>query len=120
MSNLSYLSKLLECLANSQLGNHIDRYSVLSPLQSAFCLFFSTKTAVLKVYSDIWEAADNGQITLLGLFDLSAAFDTVDHVTLLDCLHVQNATVLSWFASNISSRCTRVSWNGIMSEPGPP
>ena len=34
-------------------------------------------TALLKVWSDILMAADNQQVTLLALLDLSAAFDCV-------------------------------------------
>ena len=33
-------------------------------------------------------AMDRGQITFLGMFDLSAAFDTVDHAKLLKRLDV--------------------------------
>jgi len=39
----------------------------------------STETAVLNVVSDILKAADDGKVTVLGLLDISAAFDTVDH-----------------------------------------
>ena len=39
----------------------------------------STETALLKVMSDILLAADKGHATLLGLLDMSAEFDTVDH-----------------------------------------
>ena len=37
------------------------------------------KSALLKVYSDIYIAFGNGHVALLGLIDLGAAFDTVDH-----------------------------------------
>jgi len=42
---------------------------------------------VLKVCSDILNATDQGLVTLLGLFDLCAAFDTVDHAILIESLH---------------------------------
>ena len=35
----------------------------------------STETALLRVLSDIYAAADRKDVTLLGLLDLSAAFD---------------------------------------------
>ena len=43
----------------------------------------STETAVLKVIYDIIDTADSQKITLLGLLDMSAAFDTVDHKILM-------------------------------------
>jgi len=38
---------------------------------------------MLKVMSDIFLALDSGNLAMLSLLDLSAAFDTVDHDTLL-------------------------------------
>ena len=61
-------------------------------------------TAVLKVYSDVIDALDAGNISLLALLDLTAAFDTVDHNFLLQRLQRSfgiYATVLRWFESHI-------------------
>jgi len=41
---------------------------------------------MLKVLGDAYVAADTGQVTLLSLLDLSAAFDTVDHPILAERL----------------------------------
>ena len=76
-------------------------------LQSAHRRQHSTETAVLKVVSDILKAEDDGKVTLLGLLDLSAAFDTVDHAILLDRLDVSfsiGGAVLSWIQSFITGR----------------
>ena len=43
----------------------------------------STETAVLKVMADILFALDTGNLAVSTLQDLSAAFDSVDHDTLL-------------------------------------
>ena len=67
--------------------------------------FDSTETAVLKVLADILLALDTGDIAVLTLLDLSAAFDTVDHATLLRRLETSygiGSTVLGWFASYLS------------------
>jgi len=61
-----------------QLRSYLSDFSLLPSTQSAYRRNHSTKTAVLKVLLDILDAADRGLVTLLGLFDLSAAFDTVD------------------------------------------
>jgi len=55
-----------------------------------YCLICSQRivpstrqTAVLKVLSDILSAANTGSLSMLTLLDLTAAFDTVDHLILL-------------------------------------
>ena len=43
---------------------------------------------------------DNGKVTALTLLDLSAAFDTIDHSTLLERLYGDfgiSCTVFQWF-----------------------
>ena len=63
---------------------------------------------------------DNGKVTALTLLDLSAAFDTIDHSTLLERLHVHfgiSGTVFQWFKSYISNRQQRVHIDGSLSCP---
>jgi len=59
-------------------------------------------TAVLKVLADILLALDSGDLAMLTLLDLYAAFDIVDHNTLLNQLQKSYGLagqVLNWFAS---------------------
>ena len=74
ISNLTFLSKLLERAAYEQIVGYLDRFQLLPELQSAYRKHRSTETATIKVMSDVYEAADVGSVTLLGLLDLSAAF----------------------------------------------
>jgi exonuclease III len=107
ISNLSVLSKLLERLVAQQLLTHLMAFELLPPLQSAYRAHHSTETAVLKVLSDILQAIDSGDLALLALLDLSAAFDTVDHSTLLRRLRTSyglGGTAISWFVSYLSGR----------------
>ena len=83
ISNLSVVSKLLERLVSRQLLNYVQSSGLLPTYQSAYRPGHSTETAVLRVLSDILLAVDQGEVTVLVLLDLSAAFDTVDHATLL-------------------------------------
>ena len=42
-----------------------------------------TETAFLKIHNDIGDNMDNGKVTALASLNLSAAFDTIDHLILL-------------------------------------
>jgi len=67
----------------------------------------STETAKLRVLSDVLTAAHAQQVTLLGLLDLSAAFDCVDHQLLLHRLRRDfgfTDTVLPWTTSFVTGR----------------
>ena len=70
--------------------------------------------------SDVYEAADAGSVTLLGLLDLSAAFDTVDHRILLDRLrHDYGVGVIQWIESYLTGRSQFVRFNGVTSKTVP-
>ena len=75
----------------------------------------STETAILKVLSDILTATDLGKVSILGLLDMSAAFDTVDHSILFDRLEIAyglSGTVLFWMRSFLTDRDQRVVFGG--------
>ena len=79
---------------------------LLPRLQSAYRRHHSTKTALLRVLSDIYAADDRQDVTLLGLLDLSAAFDCVNHDILISRLQQPFGicgTTLSWIASFLST-----------------
>ena len=87
-------------------------------VQSAYRKFHSTESAVLKVLSDIYSEADKGKVTLLALLDMSAAFDAVDHVILLERLHFRfgfDDVALRWFRSYLTGRSQRVRYGGATS-----
>jgi hypothetical protein len=111
ISNLSVLSKLLERLVARQLLDYLNTKGLLPELQSAYRAHHSTETAVIKVLADILMALDAGNLTMLTLLDLSAAFDTVDHATLLRRLEKSyglGGQVLNWFSSYLDDRMQRV------------
>ncbi|TWW62677.1 hypothetical protein D4764_04G0013240 [Takifugu flavidus] len=79
ISNLPFISKILEKVVVTQLLEHLQRNS----------------------------PSDHGLVSMLVLLDLSAAFDTVDHSILLQRLeHVIGIkrTALDWFRSYLSDR----------------
>jgi len=83
--------------------------------QSAYRRHHSTETALLRVVSDITSSADSGLVTLLGLLDLSSAFDNVDISILLRWLHSTFGITwltLSGIESFLCDRTQQVSFNG--------
>ena len=86
VSNLPFIFKVVEEAALQQLLVHCEKNAPLTKFQSGFRKYHSTETALLKVQNDILMSMDNKEVTLLVLFDLSAAFDTIEHSILLNIL----------------------------------
>ena len=102
ISNLNFISKILEKVVASRIQSHLSSNSLSSSFQSAYQIFRSTETTLLKIHNDLILEMDRGEVTSLILLNLSAAFDTVDHSILLTRL--QNwlgldGLFLDWFLS---------------------
>ena len=111
VSNLSYISKLIEEAVVIQFNNHLKENNIDDIKQSAYKKYHSTETLLLKVKSDILMKMDKGDIVMLVLLDLSAAFDTIDHEILLNRLEKRyglTGTVLKWFRSYLTNRTQSV------------
>ncbi|WP_419615719.1 reverse transcriptase family protein [Thiolapillus sp.] len=114
ISNLPFLSKILEKVVLHKLLSHLQANNLCNPFQSAYRAGHSTETALLRVINDILSALDNDNISVLLLLDLSAAFDTIDHQILLSRLYSLfgiQSTALEWFESYLSDRCQFTSVN---------
>ena len=120
VSNLPFLSKILEKLVLSQLFEYLVSHSLLPPNQSAYRPSHSTETALLKVANDILLALDDGNLTVLTLLDLSAAFDTIDHTILYQVLQQHFGVcgiALDWFQNYLSDRTQTVILDEFKSSP---
>ena len=99
ISNLPFLSKILEKVVLHKPLAHLQENNLCSPLQSAYRTGHSTKTALLRVVNDLLNTTDKDKISVLLLLDLSAAFDTIDHQILLSRLETVfgiRSTALQW------------------------
>ena len=107
ISNLPFLSKVIEKCVHKQLSTHLNLHSLYAEFQSGYRTHHSCETATLAIYNDLLCLSDTKSKVILLLLDLSAAFDTVCHKLLLNKLYCQfglTGIVLSWFKSYLGER----------------
>ena len=100
VSNLCFLSKLVECCILKQLINHCNTNCLIPNFQSAYRENCSTETSLIRMCNYILWSMEKQQITMMATLDLSATFDTVDHNTLINILIDYNwvrGKALQWF-----------------------
>jgi hypothetical protein len=91
ISGLSFISKPVKHVVVRQIKTHCEASNLDNLYQSAYKSGHSTETGILNIIkSNIEMPLAKGHPTALVMLDLSAAFETIYHTTLLDCLH-------SWF-----------------------
>jgi len=107
ISNLNFISKVLERIIHIRLTNHLHSFPSLSPFQSAYRKFHSTETALLRIHNDLVLSIDQQKVSALVLLDLSAAFDTIDHQILISRLSSTfgiSGSALSILSSYLTNR----------------
>jgi len=102
ISNLPFIGKIIEKVVLS-LNGYFDNF------QSGFRLHHVTETGLIKKINNIRLNTNTGKLSVLVLLNLSAAFDTVDHIhnILLDRLEIWvglSGIVLKWFSSFLEGR----------------
>ena len=120
ISNLNFLSKVLERVICSRINSHLSTFPSICPFQSAYRKFHSTETALLRIHNDLLLASDRKEATALVLLDLTAAFDTVDHQILLTRLNEFfgfSGKAYSMICSYLTNRSQQVTINSHLSTP---
>ena len=111
MSGVSFISKVIERIVAIQLNKHIVKNDLENAYQSAYRTGHSTETALLKLKNDIQINLAENKATAVILLDLSAAFDTIDQLSLVNRLATWfgvRATALRWFSSYLFGRSQSV------------
>ena len=115
ISNLSFISKLLEKYVASQIRQYMDANDLFDVFQSTYSPAHSCETTLVRIQDDILHSLDIRNTVILVLLDVSAAFDTVD--LLLDKLHEigirDNAH--RWIESYLSQRTQAVKVDNVTS-----
>ena len=122
VSNLSYISKVIETAMNNQILDHFSSNNLLSAFQSAYRRGHGVESTITHVYSSILKQLDKGHHVFLILLDLSAAFDTISHSQLLLKLQSNfNITgpALKLIQSYLTGRTTKVRIHSSLSSSMP-
>ena len=107
VSNLCTLAKILEKAVYKRLNTHFTEHCLLDENQSAYRKCYSTETVLVRIQNDILKELDKGHIMALVMIDVSAAFDTVKHGKLIECLskfYGISGKALEWMKSYLSNR----------------
>ena len=111
VSNLLFLSKLIERIVDIRIGKHMSNNNLHSEKQFGYKKDHSTESLLLKITNDLLLSCDDNMPSVVLLLDLSAAFDTVDHNKLLDILCQDigiKGSALEWCKSFLVNRNFKV------------
>ena len=119
ITNISFLSKIVEKVIAQQLTQYLDTNHMLPVVQSAYRRNHSTETALVNIINELLVSADKGQVTLLLTLDQTAAFDVLETEILIKRLQTRFAIqdrALRLLKSYLTCRTVRVRANNNISE----
>jgi hypothetical protein len=106
ISNLKFLSKVVERLIARRLNAHLEDNSLFDPRQSAYRHSHSCETALTYITDYARTNMDKGRVTIIALLDMSAAFDCVDHDQLVSDISNSGITssACNWLSNYLKDR----------------
>ncbi len=118
ISLLPALSKLLEKVIHKRLYGFLQSNNRLYKHQYSYRKKHSTTDELTQFINDSLLAYVNNEYTLAVFLDLSKAFDTIDHVTLLKKLEYNSihGLAVKWFESYLKDRRQYVCHNNVSSQ----
>ena len=118
ISILLTLSKILERCVHQQLMEYLEVNNLLSRCQYGYRRMRSTDLAATLLLDSFRKEVDKGNLAGVVFMDLSKAFDTIAHSTLLGKLTTYgiNNKELDWFTSYLFNRTQQVVLDNVTSE----
>ena len=118
VSLLCVSGMVLERVCCMQMEEFFESNNLLQDYQFGFRQYKSTTSELLTLFHKLMEAKEEGKEIALILFDLSSAFDTIDHDILLQKLSIYGFSTLAteWISSYLRDRQHRVSVSGQLSK----
>ena len=106
ISLLPTFSKIIERLAYNRLYKYLKQNNILTPSQYGFQKGLSTDLALLEFQNHVVTNLSNNKYCIGIFIDLSKAFDTLDHLILLNKLNQYGIRGIAnnWFNSYLSNR----------------
>ena len=119
VSLLPTISKILEKIVHRRITKFLAKHKVFYEGQYGFRKNRSTADAILDLTGNILENINRGFYTMCLFLDMSKAFDSLDHETVLKKLEFYGirGVPLSWFRSYLLDRKIKVKFKRHISDP---
>ena len=115
LSNLTFLSKILERVVSDQINDHLLKNKLHAKHQSGYKKKHSCETGMFRMVGDIQQMTAKRNHVALLLLDLSSAFDVLDHDILINRLKVHfgiEGDALTWLTTYLKDRTFSVCIQG--------